>query len=428
MGKRKKKLGVLAGLILLGFLIAFFCMKTGQITGYVLKAADTAKVEGQSFRSGLAAGSPIAMEVKKIKTFAVHERQKYVKTQTVFFMKKPETFSEAHTGGEIHLIPGGQSIGVRISTRGVLVVGYHLVSGPDGKLSPGENAGIKIGDVITKINGKPITTIADVRSLVTHVAKSQTLTVDVLRRTASLQKKLIPVKDSEGSLYELGLYIRDSASGIGTMTFYDPETSSYGALGHVISDKDTGQPIIIKTGHIVNSTVQAIDKGAEGKPGEKIAFFSENAANIGSVEKNTPFGIYGHLKGRGMLRSSAWDKGLPAASADEVREGPAQILTVLNGTRVQAFDILILNSVPQKYPATKGLVIKVTDKRLLQSTGGIIQGMSGSPIIQNGKLVGAVTHVFVNDPTCGYGVHIEWMLQEAGMDSSKNQRMQQAAS
>ncbi|WP_100488231.1 SpoIVB peptidase [Sporolactobacillus pectinivorans] len=424
MRKRKKTFRVLISLILLGFIVASGCLGTGWTIDRVARAINDTGTGKLNIHSRLAAGSPIAMEIRKMKAFSI---QKSAKAQNVSYLKSAETFPASRDGQEIRLIPGGQSIGVRISTKGVLVVGYHLVDGPEGQLSPGESAGIKIGDVITKINGRPVMTIADVRSRVVNMSKSETLTVSVLRRKASLQKKLVPVKGAE-SPYELGLYIRDSASGIGTMTFYDPETSSYGALGHVISDRDTGQPILVKTGHIFNSTVQAIDKGTEGKPGEKIAFFAENAMTIGSVEKNTAFGIYGHLKERSALRSEEWGKGLPAASSDQVKEGPAQILTVLDGNHIQAFDIRILNSVPQKYPATKGLVIKITDPRLLKATGGIIQGMSGSPIIQNGKLVGAVTHVFVNDPTCGYGVHIEWMLREAGIVRPSDGRLLETVS
>ncbi|RYM06008.1 SpoIVB peptidase [Sporolactobacillus sp. THM7-7] len=316
----------------------------------------------------------------------------------------------------LRLIPGGQSIGVKLNTLGVLVVGYHLINGESGQVSPGENAGIRVGDVITKINGKKVKNTADVRQIIAHSTENDALRLSILRQRAQLTKTLTPIKDKSAQHYRMGLYIRDSASGIGTMTFYDPKTSAYGALGHIISDRDTGQPIQMNDGQIVRSKVQAIDRGAEGKPGEKIAFFPDHAASIGSVEKNTPFGIYGYLhkSNDGSMRNR---QAIPVAFSNEVKEGPAQILTVLNGDKVQAYQIRIINAVPQKYPATKGLIIKITDPRLLEKTGGIIQGMSGSPIIQNGKLVGAVTHVFVHDPTSGYGVHIEWMLEEAGLNN-----------
>ncbi|MTT32696.1 SpoIVB peptidase [Terrilactibacillus sp. BCM23-1] len=314
---------------------------------------------------------------------------------------------------QIRLIPGGESIGVKLNTLGVLVVGYHLVDSENGEKSPGEKADIRVGDIITKINGKKMKNIIDVQNTISNLNREQKLNLSVIRQNKHLVKTLKPVQDKMDHRYRLGLYIRDSASGIGTLTFYEPTSGKYGALGHIISDVDTRQPIVVDKGQIVKSTVNAIDKGQNGNPGEKIASFSDEPRNIGNISKNTPFGVYGTLNKR--LTNHIMDQGLPLALPNEVKEGPAKILTVLKGNKVEAFDIKIVSSVPQKFPAIKGLVIKITDPRLLSKTGGIIQGMSGSPIIQNNKIIGAVTHVFVNDPTSGYGVHIEWMLREAGI-------------
>jgi len=326
----------------------------------------------------------------------------------------------------IRLVPGGESIGVKLNSIGVLVVGYHLVAGQNGERSPGEDAGIKVGDIITSINGQKVEDMSDVKALVNDAgADGQPLHVSIVRNDQTLRKTLKPVKDKKDNKYRIGLYIRDSAAGIGTMTFYDPKSRKYGALGHVISDVDTKQPIQVHDGEIVRSSVTAIDKGSNGHPGEKIATFPADERPIGSVKKNTPFGIFGSLNRN--IRNDIADRALPIALSNEVKEGPAKILTVLNGNRVEAFDIKIMSSVPQKYPATKGLVIKITDPRLLRATGGIVQGMSGSPIIQDGKLIGAVTHVFVNDPTSGYGVHIEWMLKEAGIDIYQHHREKKAS-
>ncbi len=204
------------------------------------------------------------------------------------------------------------------------------------------------------------------------------------------------------------------------MTFFEPESKRYGALGHVISDMDTKKPIEINNGTIVRSTVTAIQKGNNGTPGEKQAKFSIKENKIGSITKNSPFGIFGKLDK--SIENGQYDKPMPIALSHEVKEGPAKILTVIDGEKVEEFDVEIVSSVPQKSPATKGMVIQITDPRLLEATGGIVQGMSGSPIIQNGKVIGAVTHVFVNDPTSGYGVHIEWMLQDAGVDIYKKEK------
>ena len=327
---------------------------------------------------------------------------------------------------DIRLIPGGESIGVKLNSVGVLVVGYHLVQTKNGDASPGEKAGIKVGDIITSINGNEVDNMSDVKEFVREAGDTgKPVQLTVLRQDKEIQKTLNPVKDETDKKYRIGLYIRDSAAGIGTMTFYDPNSNKYGALGHVISDVDTKQPIQVHNGEIVRSSVTSIDKGADGHPGEKIATYPTDASAIGNVTKNTPFGIFGRLDKK--ISNGLMNKPIPIALSDEVKEGPAKILTVVDGNHVEAFDIKVLSSVPQKYPATKGLVIKITDPKLLNKTGGIVQGMSGSPIIQNGKLIGAVTHVFVNDPTSGYGVHIEWMLKEAGIDIYQNHQGKRAS-
>ncbi|HJV31268.1 MAG TPA: SpoIVB peptidase, partial [Bacillales bacterium] len=316
---------------------------------------------------------------------------------------------------DFKVIPGGQSIGVKLNTVGVLVVGHHLIDTVNGKKSPGEIAGIKIGDIITGINGTKIEKMSDVAPFVQSAGQNgEELNVEISRESGKISTKLTPLKDKGEDVYKLGLYIRDSAAGIGTMTFVHPNSKKYGALGHVISDMDTKKPIVVEDGQIVRSTVTSIEKGSNGDPGEKLARFSSDHEIVGNIQKNSPFGIFGKL--RKDLKNGIMDKPLPIALSNQVKEGPAKILTVVENDEVEAFNIEIVSTIPQKFPATKGMVIKVTDPKLLKKTGGIVQGMSGSPIIQDGKLIGAVTHVFVNDPTSGYGVHIEWMLNEAGID------------
>ncbi|WP_080845233.1 SpoIVB peptidase [Cytobacillus gottheilii] len=316
---------------------------------------------------------------------------------------------------DFKVIPGGQSIGVKLNTVGVLVVGHHQVNTSNGKTSPGELAGIKVGDIITEINGTTIEKMADVAPFVQEAGKSgNPLQIVVTREDGKVKTQLTPLKEENEELYKLGLYIRDSAAGIGTMTFFHPQSKKYGALGHVISDMDTKKPIVVDDGQIVRSTVTSIEKGSNGNPGEKLARFSSDKEVIGNIVRNSPFGIFGELN-RG-IKNGIMDKPMPIALSHQVKEGPAQILTVVENDEVKLFDIEIVSTIPQKFPATKGMVIKVVDDELLNKTGGIVQGMSGSPIIQNDKVIGAVTHVFVNDPTSGYGVHIEWMLNEAGIN------------
>lgn len=322
---------------------------------------------------------------------------------------------DVHVLKDFRVIPGGQSIGVKLNTVGVLVVGHHLINTTTGKKSPGEISGIKIGDIITEINGSKIEKMTDVAPFVQNAGQDgKALDMVISRESGKFTTKLTPLKDKGENTYKLGLYIRDSAAGIGTMTFVHPQSKKYGALGHVISDMDTKKPIVVEDGQIVRSTVTSIEKGSNGDPGEKLARFSSDREIVGNIQKNSPFGIFGELNKE--LKNGVMDKALPIALSHQVKVGPAKILTVVNDDRVEEFDIEIVSTIPQKFPATKGMVIKVTDPKLLEKTGGIVQGMSGSPIIQNGKLIGAVTHVFVNDPTSGYGVHIEWMLNEAGIN------------
>ncbi|WP_373892726.1 SpoIVB peptidase [Virgibacillus natechei] len=319
---------------------------------------------------------------------------------------------------DIKVIPGGQSIGVNLHTQGVLVVGHHQVNGQNGNLSPGEESDIKVGDIILEINGEPIKEMEEVKPIVKEAGKnSESLDVTIKRADETIERKLQPVLDDNE--YKIGLYIRDSAAGIGTMTFHDPESDKYGALGHVISDMDTKKPIEIHDGTIVESSVSSIEKGNNGTPGEKQAKFSTEEDKIGTITKNSPFGIFGELNN--TLEHESYDEPMPVALSHEVEEGPAKILTVVDDEEVEEFEVEVVSSVPQKFPATKGMVIQITDPELLDATGGIVQGMSGSPIIQNGKIIGAVTHVFVNDPTSGYGVHIEWMLEEAGINVSNEE-------
>ncbi|USG63630.1 SpoIVB peptidase [Brevibacillus ruminantium] len=320
---------------------------------------------------------------------------------------------------DLRVIPGGQSIGVKLQTAGVLVVGHHLVDTGSGKLSPGEQAGIHVGDSIIKMNDMYINDMNDVKKMVREAGeKKSALHLLVVRGKEKLNLTLRPAKDKKDEEYRMGLYIRDSAAGVGTLTFYEPNTKAYGALGHVISDVDTGQAIVVGDGQIVRASVTSIEKGQSGNPGEKFARFYNESEVLGNISKNSPFGIFGKMKEE--PKRGLYPDPIPIALAEQVKEGPAKILTVVEGQKVEEYSIEIVNVVKQHFPATKGMIIKVTDKRLLEKTGGIVQGMSGSPIIQDGKVVGAVTHVFVNDPTSGYGCYIEWMLQDAGLQVRPN--------
>ncbi|NIK77478.1 stage IV sporulation protein B [Paenibacillus castaneae] len=339
----------------------------------------------------------------------------HTKMKVKLFGKIPFKTVKVNVVPDLRVIPGGQTIGVKVKSSGILVVGHHQVTGSDGmKKSPGEAAGLQLGDLIVKINGSNINEVQKIAKLSEQAGiNKQPLDVTYKRDGRLSQTKLTPVFDAEDKAWRLGLYIRDSAAGVGTLTFYAPDQGVYGALGHVITDMDTQTPIEVGEGQILQSSVTSINKSQSGEPGEKRAHFVKESKVLGNVERNTPFGIFGKMNE--VPTHSYSDQSLPVAFAEDVKEGPAQILTVVNGQKVERFNIEIAHVSKQTGPATKGMVIKITDKQLLSKTGGIVQGMSGSPIIQDGKLVGAVTHVFVNDPSSGYGCFIEWMLQDAGV-------------
>lgn len=320
------------------------------------------------------------------------------------------------------VIPGGQSIGVMLQSRGVMVVGQSPVIDAAGKkFYPAKEAGLRLGDVILKINNKEVKTDTDVAQAVNQAGQQgQKISVTVQRGNTMEEKDVNPVYCPETKRYRIGLYVRDSAAGVGTMTFYDPVSGKYGALGHVINDADTNRKIEISEGRIVASSIQSIQAGRRGQPGEKIGSFLQNSPYSGTIEKNTNCGIFGKLQGH--LDNQLYSQPIATETESEVHEGPAKILTVVSGEKVESFDIAIERVLPGRMDS-KSMVIRITDPRLLAITGGIVQGMSGSPIIQDGKLAGAVTHVFVNDPTRGYGVFIEQMLKEADIpktDTSKD--------
>ena len=312
---------------------------------------------------------------------------------------------------DIEVYPGGISIGVKINNKGALVVGYSDISTHEGlSESPGKVAGIELGDIIEEVNGENIETCSDLISKV-KTCRNDEITVKILRGNSEITKKVSLIK--EDNEYKIGLWVRDSTAGIGTLTFYDKDSKTFGALGHPITDGDTNVSFNIKSGTLLRSSVLSIKKGERGNPGEIKGLFINENESIGNIEKNTNSGIYGD--GSVELINPNFNKAMTVAYRDEIKEGHAQIITTVEDGGAKAYDIEILKLLPQDEPGSKSMIIKIVDPVLLEKTGGIVQGMSGSPIIQNGKIIGAVTHVLINKPDVGYGIYIEWMLQDAGV-------------
>lgn len=311
---------------------------------------------------------------------------------------------------EISLYPGGISVGVKLNTKGVLVVALSDIESENGKAtSPAAQSGIIVGDSILKVNG---TEIVNSESLVTEINKYEGQEIEILieRKGQELVRKVKPVNASGGN-YKIGLWVRDSTAGVGTLTFYDEKTKKFAALGHPVTDVDTGTILSINKGEIVSSSIVSIRKGIKGNPGELKGIFVNEDVSLGEVHKNTECGIFGTADKNFVNKK--FRKPMKIALRGEIKEGKAQILTTIDDNGPKLYDIEIEKLLTQEEPGPKSMVIKVTDPVLLEKTGGIVQGMSGSPIIQNNKIVGAVTHVLINKPDTGYGIYIEWMLKDS---------------
>lgn len=294
-----------------------------------------------------------------------------------------------------YIIPGGENIGIEIKSKGVMVVGLYEVNGKY------LTKDLKIGDMITKINDQKVETIDDMTKLIGN--SNETIKINYIRDNKEETTTMNLIKD-ENNIYKTGLYVKDEIKGIGTLTFIDPNTKLFGALGHEIIEKSTGQILEVKDGKIYNSKVTNIEPSRDGNPGEKNAIFKDE---IGEIKENTNKGIFGEYKEKLPNK-----KQYKVAKINEIKTGEAKILTVLNDEEVKEYKIEIIK-ISDKNEKIKNLLFEITDKELLETTGGIVQGMSGSPIIQNDNIIGAVTHVVVDSPTKGYGIFITNMLEEA---------------
>ncbi len=308
------------------------------------------------------------------------------------------------------VIPGGECIGVAMYTRGALVVSTGDIQQEDGaKVNPGKLAGIREGDVIIAVNGEQIQNANHLSQLITD--SKQDLQFTLLRNNEEIKVTVHPVKDNVDGKNRIGLWVRDSTAGIGTLTYTDPFNQAFAGLGHAISDADTSENLLLKDGQIVPARIIDVVKGEEGVPGELCGMFITSGNALGSIKINSEQGLFGKLYQ--PIASSKYPNGLPIGWQNEVKLGPATILCTVDEQTVEEYSCEIVKITRQKQAAGKGMVIEITDPRLLQITNGIVQGMSGSPILQNGKIIGAVTHVLVNDPHRGYGIFIEWMLEQS---------------
>ena len=302
------------------------------------------------------------------------------------------------------VILGGMPFGIKLYTDGVLVVALSEVDAKSGRTSPAKKSGVCVGDLILSINGKEVFTNDEVAALV-ESSRGKELTLQIKRNGVESTVKLKPEKSVGEGKYKIGLWVRDSSAGIGTVTFYDPKTNLLCGLGHPVCDVDTGKIIPICTGEIVPARIYSVKKGLSGSPGELQGGFE--SGSLGVLMSNNQAGVYSSMK------TPLVGETVQIALKQEIKEGDAQILTTVSGSKPEWYTVKI-KEINYKSPTpTRNMVLEITDERLLSETGGIVQGKSGSPIVQNGKLIGAVTHVLVNDPTKGYAIFAENMLETA---------------
>ncbi len=311
----------------------------------------------------------------------------------------------AAASGERQVIPGGMPFGVKFYTEGVLVVGFGGGDSDSIKKSPAFSAGLRKNDIIISVDGKPLASAA---ALVTYIEESggRELCLTARRGEALVDIHLTPESDSDG-VYKAGLWVRDSGAGIGTVTYILPESGAFGGLGHGICDPDTGKPMPMGRGIAVGVNISGVVKGRVGDPGEIHGSF--NGKKLGAVVKNCESGIFGLFS---TVPEQTKYKSLPIGSRNTVKEGRATLLCTLDEHGIREYEIELF-SVDTEGAGNRSFSVRITDPKLIEQTGGIVQGMSGSPIIQDGHLIGALTHVMISDPCLGYGIFIENMLADA---------------
>ena len=297
-----------------------------------------------------------------------------------------------------YIIPGGETLGIEINSDGIMVIGFYQI---DGKINKGDPV-IKSGDYITEVNGIRVNTVDELTEIVEDNVLEEKVEVTIKRNGKEKTSELSLIKD--GEVYKTGLYVKDSITGIGTLSYIDPETKVFGALGHEIIEANTNSLVEIRSGIIFRNYITGIEKSASGVPGSKNAKFYYDTV-YGKILKNTNVGIYGLYENE-MPDKELYEVGNP----EEIKIGDASIYTVLDGENINQYSIEITKI--DETSDIKNISFVINDPELINKTGGVVQGMSGSPIIQNDKIIGAVTHVVIDNPVTGYGIFITTMLEE----------------
>jgi len=305
------------------------------------------------------------------------------------------------------LIPGGIPFGVKFTTDGVLIVGFCDIEQGGATRNPAREAGLRVRDILTHINDEAIASAADLTDKI-NASGGSCVTVRYKRGDKSESVSLTPLRESSGQGYKTGLYVRDSGAGIGTVTFFVPGSAAFAGLGHGICDADTGELMPMRRGNVTGVTISGVHRGVAGTPGELRGYFA--TGKCGTLLGNTACGVYGLYT---AIPEGVPTDTCPVGTRHDIHEGEATVLCTLSSNERKSYSIAI-SAIDRDAKGSKCFTVRVTDPKLLEETGGIVQGMSGSPIIQDGKLVGAITHVLINNPAVGYGIFVENMLAQMG--------------
>ncbi len=302
---------------------------------------------------------------------------------------------------------GGNALGFSINTKGVIVVGSNYILTKNGKVSPIASSDLVVGDIITEIDGIEILSVEDILEVLANMTEAKPLSVKYYREGYNYTTTIIPALDIQSNTYKVGLWLKEDAMGIGTLTYVDVE-SNYGALGHAISLDSTGKPLDITGGNIYNCNVVGVKIGSKGNAGQLLGVFNVGDEPIGTLDINKENGAFGKIYD--LAEYTKYMDVVSVGGKNTVRPGRAKILSCIGGDGVKEYDIDIIKTSYKGSSGDKNMIIRIMDPELIKKTGGIVQGMSGSPIVQDGKIVGAVTHVFLNDATKGFGLYIDSMM------------------
>lgn len=338
-----------------------------------------------------------------IKTDTASGNNNSVNGQLMLFDAVPVKNVSINFAERQYVTPCGTPFGIKIYSDGLVVARTTEVETENGTKNPSADANIVCGDIITAVNGEKLRTNEQLLSCVEN-SRGKSIKISGKRNGKNFSADITPVIDKNQNSYRIGLWVKDSCAGIGTLTFVDNQSGTFAGLGHGICDSESGQIMPLQSGDIVKANISSVRKGCCGSPGALCGYFTDGES-VGTLKANSEYGVYGTLN---SYKSENTE--IPVAFRQEVIRGKAQILTTVDGNPPQYYDAEIENISYNNCNATKNMVIKITDEKLIEKTGGIVQGMSGSPIIQNGMLVGAVTHVFVNDPSHGYAIFAENMI------------------